>query len=426
MKMIKLILTLLLLTLMIAPSANAAGPTITDATLAGTTTNSGTITGGAINLGNNVAYTSPDGTVYYGLVVNQQENSQAFFTGSITGSMLTVSGWSGGHIVVGDFVEGAGVANGTRITFFQSGTPGENGTYIINPAQYVAAEPMTTPSGGKPANANDNFTYLGPGGNVLSMYSEDNNTMSLAWSAEHFPYDGSANTVPDIGAWFADNNCAFVAQSNTNNVTLGNWVLYGNAKGNCNATGGGYFALVPLLTEDNFTAVPTLTQSGNFVAEGTIALSGTLSSSKPCHTGFNRRTPNYCVRGNNSTAVEEVWINATGCTARATGQAFVPDDGVRAVDLAIHWQALANNATGPRMNEVYFFGTNTCPPTKFNSRSLFNVYEQTATSVGTILGEYIDHVRVQINTDSFNTMQTNIGGNGNASIVGFTVEGYYD
>lgn len=67
------------------------------------------------------------------------------FTGSISGTTLTVSTISSGSIQVGQPVYGMGVSLGTLITGFLSGAGGA-GTYTVNNSQSIASESMQTGS----------------------------------------------------------------------------------------------------------------------------------------------------------------------------------------------------------------------------------------------------------------------------------------
>lgn len=71
----------------------------------------------------------------------------AAFTGSITGSTLTVTAVGSGALAVGNFVHGAGVTVGTYITALGTGTGG-TGTYTVSASQTVGSEAMTTKTGG--------------------------------------------------------------------------------------------------------------------------------------------------------------------------------------------------------------------------------------------------------------------------------------
>ncbi|MEE2977534.1 MAG: DUF3383 domain-containing protein [Pseudomonadota bacterium] len=68
--------------------------------------------------------------------------TSAAFTGAISGTTLTVSAVSAGTIAVGQQLAGTGIAAGTVVTGFLTGTGG-TGTYTVNNTQTVASESMT-------------------------------------------------------------------------------------------------------------------------------------------------------------------------------------------------------------------------------------------------------------------------------------------
>ena len=70
-------------------------------------------------------------------------NTSATFTGSIATTTLTVTAMlSGDTLVVGQYVDGSGVTNGTYITAFVSGAGGV-GTYTVNTSQTASSTTMT-------------------------------------------------------------------------------------------------------------------------------------------------------------------------------------------------------------------------------------------------------------------------------------------
>jgi hypothetical protein len=79
------------------------------------------------------------------------------FTGSISGTTLTVTAMTSGSIAVGDSIFGSGVTAGTRIVSQESGTTGQAGTYTVNTSQTVGS---TTIKGMRP---NVVFTANGAG-----------------------------------------------------------------------------------------------------------------------------------------------------------------------------------------------------------------------------------------------------------------------
>jgi hypothetical protein len=70
----------------------------------------------------------------------------AFFTGSITGNILTVTAIASGAIAQGQTLSGTGITAGTKITQFLTGAGGninETGTYQLNISQTVASTSIT-------------------------------------------------------------------------------------------------------------------------------------------------------------------------------------------------------------------------------------------------------------------------------------------
>lgn len=73
------------------------------------------------------------------LSTNVDTWSDVVFTGSISGSDLTVTAVSSGELAPGQVVWGAGVSSGTTIVAQQSGTPGGVGVYTTSGTQSVAS-----------------------------------------------------------------------------------------------------------------------------------------------------------------------------------------------------------------------------------------------------------------------------------------------
>lgn len=68
----------------------------------------------------------------------------AAFTGSITGTTLTVSAVASGVVSIGQEIVSAGVTAGTRITAHLTGVRGSTGTYTVSSSQTVSSRSMTT------------------------------------------------------------------------------------------------------------------------------------------------------------------------------------------------------------------------------------------------------------------------------------------
>lgn len=76
--------------------------------------------------------------------------SGAAFTGSISGTTLTVASMASGKVETGHMVIGSGVSAGTVITGQLSGTTGQAGTYSVNVSQTAGSTSMTSSVGGYP------------------------------------------------------------------------------------------------------------------------------------------------------------------------------------------------------------------------------------------------------------------------------------
>lgn len=87
-----------------------------------------------------IIFTLTPGQTQYTIGPGGQINGT--ITGSISGTTLTVTDVSDGAIALGMTLTGSGVANGTKITAFNSGAGGNvnsNGTYTVNISQTVAS-----------------------------------------------------------------------------------------------------------------------------------------------------------------------------------------------------------------------------------------------------------------------------------------------
>lgn len=100
----------------------------------------GVVKNATINLSGATSFSHAANIIANGLAIDGAEIGQ--FTGSIAGTTLTVSGYTGDPLTVGTVVKGASVTAGTYITGLLTGTGG-NGTYSVNATQTVASIAMT-------------------------------------------------------------------------------------------------------------------------------------------------------------------------------------------------------------------------------------------------------------------------------------------
>jgi hypothetical protein len=76
------------------------------------------------------------------LGTNIDTTADAKFTGSIAGSVMTITNVGTGSLIVGSTIFGVGVANNTTVQSFGTGTGGV-GTYNVSPAQNVSATTLS-------------------------------------------------------------------------------------------------------------------------------------------------------------------------------------------------------------------------------------------------------------------------------------------
>lgn len=97
------------------------------------------------------------------------------FTGSISGTTLTVSAISVGSIQINEVISGNGVAAGTTIISFGTGTGGV-GTYTVSATQTVASTTITQP--GRVISKNGVFFRIGVTGNNITCLGGESNVVA--------------------------------------------------------------------------------------------------------------------------------------------------------------------------------------------------------------------------------------------------------
>jgi hypothetical protein len=149
------------------------------------------------------------------------------FTGSISGSTLTVSAVASG--VIGQFqtVTGAGIAAGTQITAFGTGT-GLTGTYTISMGpQTVISEGMNTADGAFVASSQVDevdtfFVYNSPG---TQQWGASNSTLSSIWgSSQPLSFSSVDGASDNLVAMIVNNREVFLLGERTGEV----WVDQGS------------------------------------------------------------------------------------------------------------------------------------------------------------------------------------------------------
>lgn len=144
-----------------------------------------------------------------------QVNEPCNFTGSISGTTLTVTGRTGnpgGTLAVGDVVQAAGVTAGTTITALGTGK-GLEGTYTVNISQTVAERAMSTSTGHYAA------LYMAAGSDVVILA---NNNFGQNGDALGEGYGAYGVLIEGCNRLRESNNAATGLTANWNVAGIGN------------------------------------------------------------------------------------------------------------------------------------------------------------------------------------------------------------
>lgn len=125
---------------------------------------------------------------------------------------------------------------------------------------------------------------------------------------------------------------------------------------------------------------PAHTHSDASTGGGTLALSGTLSSSKACATGYTRISANYCAR--NSVGVADSFVSAGAC-AQTSALSGVTD--AKGVQVLLFANNISAGAVGSRQMALSFYlpTDTTCAAGIFSATD--SIYEFSAVAAGTLI-----------------------------------------
>lgn len=153
-----------------------------------------TVSGGSVT---NVAMASKGS----GFAVGDQVTSpSAYFSGSISGTTLTVSSMFTGVITLGQYISGTGVTAGTIITAYGTGM-GETGTYTVDTSQTVSSTAITS----------DYFGGAGSSGWYITLTNTDVQNLVTLYQHEIGYNAVIQNQVYAIPSFFETSNLGWVS-----------------------------------------------------------------------------------------------------------------------------------------------------------------------------------------------------------------------
>jgi len=160
-------------------------------------------------------------------------NETSSFTGSISGTTLTVTAVASGSIWLGQVITGTGITAGTTITGFGNNTNGGTGTYTVSFSQTVASTTIT--GVGTTASGSRFLTIQQPTGVKLSGQSR-NTTFGLVNTAP------STSTVNTVSVPVAPGHQIILGNNDSGDITMlgstSNIVYKGRGQTQFSLTGG--------------------------------------------------------------------------------------------------------------------------------------------------------------------------------------------
>jgi hypothetical protein len=307
-------------------------------------------------------------------ILAQTSEATAFetssFTGSISGTTLTVTAVASGAVHVGQLISGTGIANGTTITAYGTNTFGSTGTYTVSFSQTVSSTTIT--GVGTTAGGGRLISLITPTGNKLSAASRQ----TIFVTAQAAPSTSTQNTVAVPVNAKLNIVSGNVDAGDTTFVNTAGTTVY-------KQRGGGTFqipslnlTMVGVATEDqcNFTGyidngagsagnILTVTAVSSGVLYGTTTAGAAGGGMKIVATALSNTTPYFIQNQLTASTAAVATTTATGSSGTATvtvasltgiavGQ-FVVASGVPsntfviAVNSTTSVVTLSNNLTAP-------------------------------------------------------------------------------
>ena len=298
-------------------------------------------------------------------------NASASFTGSIATTTLTVTAMlSGDSLVVGQYVDGSGVTNGTYITAFVSGAGGV-GTYTVNTSQTASSTTMTA-NGNALLNDPSNMDLgVGPLGRIYVWDTVPQALVANNIAATQTPAAAGAvtltagtsvksvvtlnGTVLQLDVPRAVSVTTGAGSPTSRNFTVSGYDYYGQAMSEVIASSG--TASTAVNGKKAFYQISGITVSGGTVVAITIGTTDILGIPvRVTDAGYIARA------GYNNTLAEDAGTFAAAATATATTTTgdvrgtYVPSaatDGIKRLVMGILLPAIA---VGPNATRVGALG----------------------------------------------------------------------
>ena len=172
---------------------------------------------------------------------------------------------------------------------------------------------------------------------------------------------------------------------------------------------------------ENLRGIPEIPLiEGDTSINGDFSLTGTLSSTKACASGYVRLTANYCKRIT-IPDTETLLTQASGCTLLP---AISGASGVTAVDYKIRWTPVAGVGTDERVALATIYSSSTGVCTTAREVVRFGINEFADLAAGLAIGR--SDSRIIAKTNSTGQVDVQITGDISGHFADFIAVGYFD
>jgi len=298
-------------------------------------------------------------------------NASASFTGSIATTTLTVTAMlSGDSLVVGQYIDGSGVTNGTYITAFGTGT-GRTGTYTVSASQTAASTTMIANGNALLDDPSPMSLGVGPLGRIYVWDTVPQALVANNIAASQTPAAAGAITLTagtSVKSVVTNNGTVLqldvpravsvttgAGSPTTRNFTVSGYDYYGQAMSEVIASSGS--ASTAVNGKKAFYQISGITVSGGTVVAITIGTTDILGIPvRVTDAGYIARA------GYNNTLAEDAGTFVAAATATATTTTgdvrgtYVPSaatDGIKRLVMGILLPAIA---VGPNAIRVGALG----------------------------------------------------------------------
>jgi hypothetical protein len=298
-------------------------------------------------------------------------NASATFTGSISTTTLTVTAMlSGDPLVVGQYIDGSGVTNGTYITAFVSGSGG-TGTYTVSTSQTAGSTTMYANGNALLNDPSQMDLGVGPLGRIYVWDTIPQALVANNIAASQTPAAAGAITLTagtSVKSVVTNNGTVLqldvpravsvttgAGSPTTRNFTVSGYDYYGQAMSEVIASSGS--ASTTVNGKKAFYQISGITVSGGTVVAITIGTTDILGLPvRVTDAGYIARV------GYNNTLAEDAGTFVAAATATATTTTgdvrgtYVPSgatDGIKRLVMGILLPAIA---VGPNATRVGALG----------------------------------------------------------------------